>query len=144
HRRLLPIEKRGQVVQADDNFLLCMSYNPGYQSALKDLKHSTRQRFVALEFDYPDQDSESKVIAHESGVDTAMAESLARLGEKVRNLKDHGLQEGASTRLLIYAGKLIKYGIPPRRACQSAVVWGVTDDQEVQKSITEVIMSIFE
>ena len=144
HRRLLPIEKRGQVVQADDNFLLCMSYNPGYQSALKDLKHSTRQRFVALEFDYPDQDSESKVIAHESGVDIAMAESLARLGEKVRNLKDHGLQEGASTRLLIYAGKLIKYGIPPRRACQSAVVWGVTDDQEVQKSITEVIMSIFE
>ena len=144
HRRLLPIEKRGQVVQADDNFLLCMSYNPGYQSALKDLKHSTRQRFVALEFDYPDQDSESKVIAHESGVDKAMAESLARLGEKVRNLKDHGLQEGASTRLLIYAGKLIKYGIPPRRACQSAVVWGVTDDQEVQKSITEVIMSIFE
>ena len=144
HRRLLPIEKRGQVVQADDNFLLCMSYNPGYQSALKDLKHSTRQRFVALEFDYPDQDSESKVIAHESGVDTTMAESLARLGEKVRNLKDHGLQEGASTRLLIYAGKLIKYGIPPRRACQSAVVWGVTDDQEVQKSITEVIMSIFE
>ena len=73
-----------------------------------------------------------------------MAESLARLGEKVRNLKDHGLQEGASTRLLIYAGKLIKHGIPPRRACQSAVVWGVTDDQEVQKSITEVIMSIFE
>ena len=144
HRRLLPIEKRGQVVQADDNFLLCMSYNPGYQSALKDLKHSTRQRFVALEFDYPDQDSESKVIAHESGVDKAMAESLARLGEKVRNLKDHGLQEGASTRLLIYAGKLIKHGIPPRRACQSAVVWGVTDDQEVQKSITEVIMSIFE
>ena len=144
HRRLLPIEKRGQVVQADDNFLLCMSYNPGYQSALNDLKHSTRQRFVALEFDYPDQDSESKVIAHESGVDKAMAESLARLGEKVRNLKDHGLQEGASTRLLIYAGKLIKYGIPPRRACQSAVVWGVTDDQEVQKSITEVIMSIFE
>ncbi|MBS96845.1 MAG: CbbQ/NirQ/NorQ/GpvN family protein [SAR202 cluster bacterium] len=144
HRRLLPIEKRGQVVQADDGFLLCMSYNPGYQSALKDLKHSTRQRFVALEFDYPDQDSESKVIAHESGVDSAMAESLARLGEKVRNLKDHGLQEGASTRLLIYAGKLIKHGIPPRRACQSAVVWGVTDDQEVQKSITEVIMSIFE
>ena len=84
---------------------------------------------------HPDQDSESKVIAHESGVNTAMAESLARLGEKVRNLKDHGLQEGASTRLLIYAGKLIKHGIPPRRACQSAVVWGVTDDQEVQKSI---------
>ena len=87
HRRLLPIEKRGQILQADDKFLLCMSYNPGYQSALKDLKHSTRQRFVALEFDYPDQDSEAKVIAHESGVDTSIAESLARLGEKVRNLK---------------------------------------------------------
>ncbi|MBI4202573.1 MAG: AAA family ATPase [Chloroflexi bacterium] len=144
HRRLLPIEKRGQVLYADDGFLLCMSYNPGYQSALKDLKQSTRQRFVALEFDYPDRDVEARVIEHESGVNAPIALSLAKLGEKVRNLKDYGLQEGASTRLLIYAGKLIKQGISPRRACQCSVVWGVTDDGEVQRSMEEIISSIFE
>ena len=144
HRRQLPIEKKGQLLQAEEGFLLCMSYNPGYQSALKDLKHSTRQRFVAIEFDYPTQDAEAQVIQHESGVAAPVAESLARLGEKVRNLRDHGLQEGASTRLLIYAGKLINQGISPRRACQSAIAWGVTDDSEVQRSIEEVISSIFE
>lgn len=144
HRRLLPIEKRGQVLQADEGFLLCLSYNPGYQSAMKDLKQSTRQRFVAIEFDYPDRDVEAKVIAHESGVDEDTSVLLAKLAEKVRNLKDYGLQEGASTRLLIYAGKLVKQGIPPRRACQSAVVWGVTDEAEVQRSMEEIITSIFE
>ena len=144
HRRLLPIEKRGQILEAHDGFLLCMSYNPGYQSALKDLKHSTRQRFVSLEFDYPTRDVEAKVIQHESGVDAAMAASLAKLGEKVRHLKDHGLQEGGSTRLLIYAGKLINQGISPRRACQVAIVWGVTDDAEVQTSIEEIVSSVFE
>ncbi|MBI4339725.1 MAG: CbbQ/NirQ/NorQ/GpvN family protein, partial [Chloroflexi bacterium] len=144
HRRLLPIEKRGQVLYADEGFLLCMSYNPGYQSAMKDLKQSTRQRFVALEFDYPDREVEARVIEHESGVAPAIAASLAKLGEKVRNLKDYGLQEGASTRLLIYAGKLIKQGITPRRACQCSVVWGVTDDAEVQRSMEEIISSIFE
>ncbi len=144
HRRLLPMEKRGLVLEADDGFLLCISYNPGYQSALKDLKHSTRQRFVSIEFNYPNRDVEAKVIQHESGVDAAMSASLAKLGEKVRHLKDHGLQEGSSTRLLIYAGKLIKQGISPRRACQVAVVWGVTDDAEVQTSIEEIVSSIFE
>ena len=144
HRRLLPIEKRGQIIQAEEGFLLCMSYNPGYQSALKDLKHSTRQRFVAIEFNYPDREAEAKIIQHESGVSVDVAQSLARLGEKVRNLKDHGLQEGSSTRLLIYAGKLIRQGIAPRRACQTAIVWGVTDDSDVQKSIEEVVSSIFE
>ena len=144
HRRLLPIEKRGQVLQADDGFLLCMSYNPGYQSALKDLKHSTRQRFIAIEFHYPDRDAEARVIQHESGVSLAIAQSLARLGEKIRNLQEYGLQEGASTRLLIYAGKLINQGISPRRASQVALVWGVTDDSEVQRSIEEVVSSIFE
>ena len=144
HRRQLPIEKKGQMLQAEEGFLLCMSYNPGYQSALKDLKHSTRQRFVAIEFDYPDQEAEAQVVQHESGVAAPIAQSLARLGEKVRNLKEHGLQEGASTRLLIYAGKLINQGISPRRACQSAIAWGVTDDPEVQRSIEEVTSSIFE
>ena len=124
--------------------MLCISYNPGYQSALKDLKHSTRQRFVSLEFDYPNKEVEAQVVQHESGVSPEMADALAKLGEKVRNLKEHGLQEGASTRLLIYAGKLINHGITPRRACQIAVVWGVTDDFEVQESIQEVVSSIFE
>tara|TARA_Y100000590_G_C15723153_1_gene1014198 strand:+ start:2100 stop:2993 length:894 start_codon:yes stop_codon:yes gene_type:complete len=144
HRRVLPIEKKGQILEASEGFLLCISYNPGYQSALKDLKHSTRQRFVSIEFDYPTPEVEAQVIKHESGVSAKIANSLAKLGEKVRNLKDHGLQEGASTRLLIYAGKLIKQGIAPRRASQIAVVWGVTDDEEIQESIEEVVTSIFE
>jgi nitric oxide reductase NorQ protein len=144
HRRILPIEKLGQVVEARDGFLLVISYNPGYQSALKDLKHSTRQRFIAIDFTYPPREQEANIIAHESGADPAIALELAKLGEKVRNLREHGLGEGVSTRLLIYAGKLIARGITPRRACQVAVVWGLTDDAEVQRSIEEVASSIFE
>ena len=144
HRRILPIEKLGQIVEAREGFLLVISYNPGYQSALKDLKHSTRQRFIALDFTYPPREQEAEIITHESGVDPAMAMELAKLGEKVRNLREHGLGEGVSTRLLIYAGKLIAKGIGPRRACQVAVVWGLTDDTEVQRSIEEVVSSIFE
>lgn len=143
HRRLLPIEKRGQILQAHENFLLCISYNPGYQNAMKDLKQSTRQRFVSLEFEYPPRDIEAQVIAHEGGVPSEIAGELAKLGEKVRHLKDHGLQEGASTRLLIYAAKLIADGISPRRACATAVVWALTDDQEVQRSVEEVVATIF-
>ena len=144
HRRILPVEKRGELLEAADNFLLVISYNPGYQSALKDLKHSTRQRFVAIEFDYPPKEVEQEVIAHESGCSVEAAKDLAKLGEKVRNLREHGLQEGASTRLLIYAGRLIKKGIPPRRACQVSIVWALTDDTEVQRSVEEVVFSIFE
>ena len=144
HRRILPVEKRGELLEAADGFLLVLSYNPGYQSALKDLKHSTRQRFVALEFDYPPRDTEAEIIGHESGVNKSTALQLAQLGEKVRNLKEHGLGEGASTRLLIYAGQLIKQGIKPRRACQVAVNWAVTDDVTVHKSIEELVTSIFE
>lgn len=144
HRRILPIEKRGQIMEAHDGFLLCMSYNPGYQSALKDLKHSTRQRFISIEFNYPDREREAQIIEHEAGVDAPIAASLAMLGEKIRNLKDHGLSEGSSTRLLIYAGKLINQGISSRRACQVAIVWGVTDDAEIQQSMEEVVSSIFE
>ncbi len=144
YRRLLPMEKRGQVLEAAEGFLLVISYNPGYQSALKDLKHSTRQRFVAIEFDYPPKEQEAEIIAHESGVSAKVAQDLAKLGEKVRNLREHGLSEGASTRLLIYAGKLMEKGIPARVACQSAVVWALTDDMEVQRTIEEVVTSIFE
>ena len=144
HRRILPVEKRGELLEAGEGFLLVLSYNPGYQSALKDLKHSTRQRFVAIDFDYPPKEIEAKIIEHESGVDPETAVQLAKLGEKVRHLKEHGLQEGASTRLLIYAGKLIAKGIKPRRACQAAVIWAVVDDLQVQRSIEEVVSSIFE
>ncbi len=143
HRRLLPVEKRGEILEAHDRFILVMSYNPGYQNALKDLKHSTRQRFISLEFDYPPRDIESQVIMHEGGVSHDIAVNLAKLGEKVRHLKEHGLQEGVSTRLLIYAGRLIASGITARRACQTAVVWGLTDDVEVQRSIEEVVSTIF-
>jgi nitric oxide reductase NorQ protein len=143
HRRLLHIEKLGEVIEAHPNFLLVISYNPGYQSALKDLKHSTRQRFIAIEFDFPPRDLEGPIIEHESGCDRETAQQLALLGEKIRNLVGQGLQEGASTRLLIYAGKLIGQGIAPRRACEVAIVWGVTDDHETQVSLQEVVTSIF-
>ena len=123
---------------------MVISYNPGYQSALKDLKHSTRQRFMALELNSPPPEIEAKIIEHESGVNSDISLSLARLGEKTRNLKDHGLNEGVGTRLLIYAGKLIKNGIAPRRACQVAVSWALTDDFQVQRSIDEVTQAIFE
>ena len=144
HRRILPVEKRGELLEAADGFLLVLSYNPGYQSALKDLKHSTRQRFVAIEFNPAPLEIEAQIVAHESGIDDATALQLAKLGEKVRNLKEHGLGEGASTRLLIYAGKMISQGISPRRACQVAINWAVTDDHAVQSSIEEVITSMFE
>jgi nitric oxide reductase NorQ protein len=144
HRRILPIEKRGELMEAREGFLLVISYNPGYQSALKDLKHSTRQRFISLEFTHPRKELEARIIAHESGVAEEIAGDLAKLGEKVRNLREHGLSEGVSTRLLVYTGKLIQRGIPPRRACQVGVVWALTDDVDVQRSIEEVVSSIFE
>ena len=144
HRRILPVDKKGQILEANSQFQLVISYNPGYQSALKDLKHSTRQRFIALEFAYPPRELEAEIIQEESGCTRGQALSLAKLGEKVRNLTEHGLKEGASTRLLIYAGKLMSQGIPARRACQVAVVWALTDDQEVQRSVEEVVSSIFE
>ncbi len=143
HRRLLHIEKLGEVIEAHPNFLMVISYNPGYQNALKDLKHSTRQRFVAIEFDFPPRDLEGPIIEHESGCNRETAQQLALLGEKIRNLIGQGLQEGASTRLLIYAGKLIERGVAPRRACEVAIVWGLTDDHEIQKSVMEVVTSIF-
>ena len=116
HRRILPIDKTGNIVEAHENFLLVISYNPGYQSAIKDLKQSTRQRFVAIDFGYPSRQQETRIIQHESSVSEEIAYELSKVGEKVRNLKGHTLTEGASTRLLIYAGRLIKEGISPRRS----------------------------
>ena len=138
HRRLLPIDKTGELLVAHPDFLLVISYNPGYQSVLKDLKHSTRQRFVTLEFDYPPRDAEARIIAHESGLDLEPAMQLARLGEKVRALKSSGLPEGVSTRLLVYAAQLIRRGVTPRRACAVAVSRAITDDRDTQRAIDDV------
>ena len=143
HRRMLPVEKRSLVLNAHDDFLLVMSYNPGYQSVLKDLKPSTRQRFVSLAFDYPPHDREAAIIAHESGVDEESADDLATLGAKVRHLRQHGFEEGVSTRLLVYAGQLIVRGIPPRRACEVAVCRAVTDHADVHRAIAEVVSTLF-
>src|SRR5437762_3209095 len=117
-RRRLPIEKRGTVLDAPDDFMLVVSYNPGYQSILKDLKQSTRQRFVAMEFDYPGPEAETKIVAKEGGVDESTAADLVKIGQKVRNLRGHGLEEGVSTRLLIYAAQMIAQGISPIAAAE--------------------------
>lgn len=143
HRRILPIERRGEVIEAHESFQLVISYNPGYQTVLKDLKPSTRQRFVAIEFDYPSAEIETSIVQHESGVAEELAEQIVRLGGKVRNLREHGLQEGVSTRLLVYTGQLIASGLPPRLACQSGFVQALTDDREVSKSLLEVVEAIF-
>lgn len=143
HRRILPIDKLGEIAEADPNFMLIVSYNPGYQSVLKDLKPSTRQRFVTLEFNYPPRDKEAEIIAHETGVPMETAMDLAHLGERVRELKSSGLEEGVSARLLIYAGQLIQRGMAPRRACEATVVRGLTDDDQTQEAIAELVSSIF-
>ena len=143
HRRILPIEKRGIILDAHEHFLLVLSYNPGYQSVLKDLKPSTRQRFVSLEFDYPPPDQEASIIAHESGVDAETAADLAALGAKVRHLRQHGFEEGVSTRLLVYAGQLIARDISIHRACDVAISRAITDDAEVQRAVAEIVATIF-
>lgn len=138
HRRMLPIDKTGELVSAHPDFHLVISYNPGYQSILKDLKTSTRQRFVSLAFDYPDIEKESEIITRESGVDASTAERLAVIGKKVRQLREHGFEEGVSTRLLIYAGQLISRGISPRRACDVAIARAITDDDEVREAVSQI------
>ncbi|REJ83471.1 MAG: CbbQ/NirQ/NorQ/GpvN family protein [Acidobacteria bacterium] len=142
HRRLLPVEKRSEMLTAHPDFLLVLSYNPGYQSVLKDLKTSTRQRFVAIEFDYPPADAEAEIIAHEADIDAPMAESLARLGERIRALHRSGFEDGVSTRLLIYAGQLIAGGIDPVRACETAIAQSVTDQPDVQQAIVDLVETL--
>ena len=123
--------------------MLAVSYNPGYQSVIKDLKQSTRQRFVSLEFSFPAKEREAEIVRHESGTDSETAVRLVRLGSMTRSLKDAGLTEGASTRLLIHAAALMKDGIPPRTACGAAITETLTDDHELQKSLDELVSSIF-
>ena len=139
HRRMLPIDKTAEQLPAHPDFLLVISYNPGYQSVLKDLKPSTRQRFVAIDFDYPDRAREATIIEHESGVDPSIAERLAVIGEKTRHLRERGFDEGVSTRLLIYTAQLIGGGIEPRRAADIAIVHAVSDDPNVQRAVSDVV-----
>jgi len=139
HRRVLPIDKTGELLAAHDDFLLVISYNPGYQSILKDLKASTRQRFVSLSFDYPEEQREAEIIAHESGAEAEVAARLATIGVKVRHLREHGFREGVSTRLLIYAAALIERGIEPRRAAEVAIVQAVSDDANVQEAVAGIV-----
>ena len=143
HRRILPVEKLGVILEAHPNFLLVISYNPGYQNVLKDLKPSTRQRFIAIDFDYPEHAEEARIIAHESGVSAIFSDQLARIGQKIRNLRSHGFDEGVSTRLLVYAGQLIVQGVLPRRACDAAISKAVSDDVEVQRAIAELVDAVF-
>lgn len=141
-RRRLPIEKRGTVIEASPEFMLVVSYNPGYQSILKDLKQSTRQRFVAMEFDYPDAEAETTIVAKEGGIDAETAADLVKIGQKVRNLRGHGLEEGVSTRLLIYAAQMIAKGISPIDAAEVAICSPITDDRDLQRSIREIVTTI--
>ena len=142
-RRALPMEKLGTLLEANQDFCLAISYNPGYQSVLKDLKQSTRQRFVALEFDYPTQDLECKIVASESGIAPDLAEKLVKFAHMTRNLKGSGLEEGASTRLLVHAGKLIRSGVAPVSACRSAIAQAITDDSEMLVAVQELSSSLF-
>lgn len=141
HRRFLAIPKLDTVLRAHPAFLLVVSYNPGYQSSLKDLKHSTRQRFLALEFGYPDEDAEAEIIAAEAAAPLATAKLLAALAGRLRRLAAEHLIEGPSTRLLVHAARLIGGGIEPRRACESAIAAVVGDDPVVREAIDEVIAS---
>ena len=142
-RRLLPIEKRGELVKAPDDFMLVISYNPGYQSVMKELKQSTRQRFVALEFDYPDAATEIAIVATEGGIDAETAKRLVKLGELTRNLKGAGLDEGASTRLLVHAAQLIGDGLDPAVACTAAVARALTDEPDMTASLDDLIRAVF-
>ncbi|GAB4345620.1 MAG: MoxR family ATPase [Gammaproteobacteria bacterium] len=142
-RRRLPIDKLGEVIDAAPGFTLVISYNPGYQSVLKDLKQSTRQRFVALEFDYPKAELEAQIVIAESGVEPGIAQGLVRFAHMTRNLKGGGLEEGASTRLLVHAARLIHGGIPPQRACRTAVAQALTDDPELLAAIHDFASAVF-
>ncbi len=142
-RRVLPMEKLGEVLQAGPEFCLAISYNPGYQSVLKDLKQSTRQRFVALEFDYPKPGLEARIVANETGIGQETAEHLVKFAQMTRNLKGSGLEEGASTRLLVHAAKLMTSGVDPVVACRASIGQALTDDTEMLAAVNELSASVF-
>ena len=139
HRRLLPIEKRGELVEAAHGFQLVVSYNPGYQNILKSLKPSTRQRFIAIEFDFPLPEAEIAIVAQESGLPQERVVPLVRLGNALRDLKGQDLEEGVSTRLLVYCGTLIRSGMKPEEAILASMIEPLTDDPEVKKALLRVV-----
>ncbi len=138
-RRALPIERTGEVLKAPPEFMLVVSYNPGYQNLLKGMKPSTRQRFLSMRFDYPDIETENKIVQTETGIDQATSINLIELVHALRVLKDHDLEESASTRLLVYAATLIKSGFDPLEACRAAIVEPLTDDEETVMALMEVV-----
>jgi len=143
HRRVLPLDKKGELVDAHPDFQLVISYNPGYQSLMKDLKQSTKQRFSALDFDYPDSSVEASIVQKEAGVDEAVAGKLVKIAHAARNLKGHGLDEGISTRLLVYAANLMKGGVEPVDACRMALVRPITDDADIRDTLDHAIDAVF-
>jgi nitric oxide reductase NorQ protein len=143
HRRQLPLDKRGELIHAHPDFQLVISYNPGYQSLMKDLKQSTKQRFVGFDFDYPDAELESAIVAAETGIDAATAAKLVKVGGTARHLKGHGLTEGISTRLLVYAATLIQGGVHPLDACRMALVRPITDDTDIRATLDHAIDAVF-
>jgi nitric oxide reductase NorQ protein len=143
NRRTLSIDKKGEIVQAHPDFMVVISYNPGYQSVLKDLKQSTRQRFISLEFDYPEAKKEAEIVSTEGDIDMETALKLVGLAGKIRNIREHGLTEGASTRLLIYAARIIRRGIPVHEACRSAICFPLTDDARLQETLNDLVEDIF-
>lgn len=142
-RRALPLEKKGELLRAHADFLLVISYNPGYQSLMKDLKQSTKQRFGALDFTWPEPGIEAEIVAHESGVEAGTAVKLVEIGTRARNLKGHGLDEGLSTRMLIHAGRLIAGGVAPRAACSMALVRPITDDPDMRDALDAAVATWF-
>ncbi len=143
HRRNLPLEKKGELVQAHPDFQIVISYNPGYQSLMKDLKQSTKQRFGAMDFDYPSAEVEAEIVAHEGGVGRDLADKLVQVAQRSRNLKGHGLDEGMSTRLLVYAAQLIGKGIDAQSACQMALVRPLTDDPDMRDTLDAAVNTFF-
>jgi len=143
HRRVLPLDKKGELLEAHPDFQLVISYNPGYQSIMKDLKQSTKQRFTAFEFDYPSADTESSILQKETGINADLADKLVKVAGTARNLKGHGLDEGISTRLLTYAATLMDKGIAPQAACKMALVRPITDDADIRDTLDHAINTIF-
>ncbi len=143
HRRTLPLDKKGELLKAHDDFQLVISYNPGYQSLMKDLKTSTKQRFCALNFDYAAPEIEIDIIVRETGCLEDTAAHLVKVAEAARNLKGHGLDEGISTRLLVYGARLIKRGVAPHAACRMALVAPITDDDDILATLNNAIDAVF-
>jgi len=143
HRRTLPLDKKGEVISAHPDFQLVISYNPGYQSMMKELKQSTKQRFVAMDFDYAPADIEASIVSKETGIDEDSAKKLVKIGEVARNLKGHGLDEGISTRLLVYAANLMNKGIAAPDACRMALVRPITDDADIRSTLDHAIDAVF-